>query len=121
MELTNKDVMDWEKVIKISRSHAHFASPSGSLDNDSTYKRAHRAANRVHGEHDGNEVSTLTQWNEIRYDDIHDHVDATTSNSLNGASNDEHVRTICATTDAASQGEDGDDEHRQPSTTKDIR
>jgi hypothetical protein len=39
---------------------------------------------------------------------------------LNGASNDEHVRAICATTDAASQGEDSDDKHRQSSTTEDI-
>jgi hypothetical protein len=83
-------------------------------------KGAHRAANRVYGEHDGDEISALTQGNEIRDDHINDHVNATTSNPLNSAPDDEHIRASCATTDAASQGEDGDDKYRQPSTTEDI-
>lgn len=28
MELTNKDAMDWEKDIKISRSHSHLVAQS---------------------------------------------------------------------------------------------
>jgi hypothetical protein len=91
-----------------------YPSPVRVVDNRSSNKRTNSHTNKVHRQHNGDIVASLSQRHQIGNNNVDDHIDASRPDALDGPSSNECGAVVGSSAQSATKQEESDDRHGQP-------